>query len=523
MKSLDDCDYTAFISYAHADDEAWFRWVSHFRRELERGLAATMRGTRLPPLHLSADNGPVAGALGAELRRRIERSFAMIIVVHDNYAQSEWCLKELEYFKQYFGEAGCRERLYVLALSEPAMHAVAGGPVWQRLLPGGEQLWIPFYDEADRSQPTEIYMAPELVTQRFREQFLRLRKDLVAKLKRAAGDERPPIAVMTSPVGASDDGPAGAAAAPVVESPPVADAAGVVLGFVPPGPTAAAAAALAERLRQRGVGVRQLSPDAVFDDFSAFADAALLVLPFDDEPLTMTTLAGGGHLQVQREAWLRQGRDAAGLCWLDLRAGPATPARAGAAAWVAAEGIPALTAEALLERWAPTPAPPAAADVRLYIESNRHELTLWQPLGERIRAHWQRMAGRVDPPPPLALNLRPRGLPVEQIDHFPSLDDADGVVLLWGRKSADALVAQINKVENKMSPGRDAAPGVVAYLMPPQRSSEPVPAWGWQVLRFEAARADAIDVVAEEDDDLQDFLRRVLARRLQRHAAEGRR
>jgi hypothetical protein len=175
-----------------------------------------------------------------------------------------------------------------------------------------------------------------------------------------------------------------------------------------------------------------------------------------------------------------------------------------------------------------TPAPPrpleapVAGDVRIYIESNRHELNLWQPLGEQIRRRWARLtaaATTAAPAAAAALRLKARGLPVEQIDQFPCLDDADGVVLLWGRKTPDALVAQINKVENKMSPGRDAAPGVVAYLMPPQASADPVPAWGWQVLRFDARQQGEIDVVDDEDAELEQFLRRVLERRLQRDAA----
>jgi len=112
--------------------------------------------------------------------------------------------------------------------------------------------------------------------------------------------------------------------------------------------------------------------------------------------------------------------------------------------------------------------------------------------------------------------VRTRGLPVDQIDQIANLDDADGVVLLWGRKTPEALVAQINKVENKMPPGRDAAPGIVAYLMPPQQATEPVPAWGWQVLRFNATNEDDIDVVDDERDELKRFLKRVFERRQQR-------
>ena len=118
MKHFPECEFSAFISYAHADDEAWFSWVTQFHEELSISLRAFLRGVRVPPLHLSGENGPVSGALSTELQKRIAASFAMIIVVHDNYAQSEWCLKELEYFRSLFGDDGFRQRLYIVALSQ---------------------------------------------------------------------------------------------------------------------------------------------------------------------------------------------------------------------------------------------------------------------------------------------------------------------------------------------------------------------------------------------------------------------
>ena len=392
INTLEGSAYTAFISYAHADDVRCHNWVSFFAAELQRGLGAVMRGVALPPLHLSGDNGPVAGELTTELRERIDKCFAMVVVVHDNYVLSEWCAKELAYFKQRFGEQGCNERLFIVALSEPAVQKVAAGPVWQAALPR-TQVWMPFFDELQRGEPVDIYMAPQLVTPVFKQLFNRLREAFVAKLRAAQAPQQMPIA----------------------------------------------------------------------------AGSAMSV------PATTTAAA----------------RTAAGA---------------------------------------------ANKDVHIYIESNRHELDLWQPLGEQMRRRWARLTARTvagalagaapgaaaNPAASAAnLNLRARGLPVEQIDQFPSLDDADGVVLLWGKKTPDALVAQINKVENKMSPGRDAAPGVVAYLMPPQTSAEPVPAWGWQVLRFDARANNEIDVVNEEDAALEGFLRRVLERRLLREATPG--
>ena len=509
MKPLKDCEFTAFISYAHADDAAWFDWVTQFRNELERGLGALLRGVRLPRLHLSGENGPVAGALSEELQKRVAASYAMIIVVHDNYAQSDWCLRELEYFKSLFGDEGFRDRLYIVALSESAMISVSGGSAWKRLLPSDDQVWMPFFDPADRNRPLDIYMGPGLVSPAFRAPFERLRGDLAAKLKLAAAEvvrARPPSAPGAAPAAAAVAGPALAGGT-------------ALFGFVP-APSALATAAAATRLSERGLPSRVIAQDAVFGDFAEFDSAEHLVLAFDDSPAMLTNLASGGHLQLQREAWLKRGKAADRLHWLDLRGtAPASALWQGGAAYVAGQDAAPLSLDALLDLLRPPVRPPGAQAVRIYIESNQHERTLWEPLGEQIRLKWEQLCSHLAPGRTPPLSLRTRGLPVDQIDSFPNLDDADGVVLLWGRKTADALVAQINKVENKLAPGRDAAPGIVAYLMPPQESSEPIPAWGWQVLRFDASDLQRIDVVAAELDELKHFLQKVFERSQQRDKA----
>ena len=513
MKPLKDCEFTAFISYAHADDAAWYDWVTQFRNELERGLAALLRGVKLPRMHLSGENGPVAGMLSDELQKRVAGSFAMIIVVHDNYAQSDWCLRELAYFKSLFGEAGFRDRLYILALSESAMLSVSGGSAWQSLLPSSDQVWLPFFDAVDRNRPLDIYMGPGLVSLAFRTPFERLRSDLAAKLKAATSEVLPPRPSLEAAATPGSAAPAPGAAAGGAS----AGAGGAVFGFVPAA-CAAATAAVAARLAGRGLPARLLTQDAVFGEFAELDTAAHLVLAFDDTPAMLTTLAPGGHLQLQRDAWLKKGKAADQLHWLDLRADQAAAGQ-GAAALVAGLGGAGVTADALLDRLRPAIHPAATQAVRIYIESNRHERTLWEPLGEQIRSKWDELCSQLAPGRVPPLSLRARGLPVDEIDSFASLDDADGVVLLWGRKTSDALVAQINKVENKLAPGRDAAPGIVAYLMPPQEASEPIPAWGWQVLRFDATDEERIDVVDAERDELKRFLRKVFDRRQQRDKA----
>ena len=521
MKPLQDCEFTAFISYAHADDEAWFDWVTYFRNELERGLGALLRGVRLPRMHLSEQNGPVSGVLSDELKARVAASFAMIIVVHDNYAQSEWCLRELEYFKTLFGDEGFRQRLYIVAMSESAMLSVSGGSAWKRIVPGDDQLWIPFFDPADHNRPLDVYMGPGLVSPAFRTPFERLRADFAAKLKVAAA-----VAAAPRPqVASAEDAVAHALAAPAAAALPVtarqAPVAGkVLMGFVPPAAAAAATAAV-RRLAERGLDASLLAQDAVFNDFADLASASDLVLALDDSPPMLQSMSPGGHLQLQRDAWLGKGKPAANVHWLDLRSPPGRAAAPqGSVAVAHSLGGAPLDLQDLLQRLDPqpqaVPAPAPPQSVRIYIESNRNERTLWESLGEQIRQRWDAVCAELAPGRVPALSLRARGLPVDQIDGYPNLDDADGVVLLWGRKTSDALVAQINKVENKLAPGRDAPPGIVAYLMPPQASTEPIPAWGWQVLRFDARDEQRIDVVDDERDELTRFLRKVFERRQQR-------
>ena len=460
MKPLKDCEYTAFISYAHADDAAWFNWITQFRNELERSLGAMLRGVRLPRFHLSGENGPVAGDLSDELLRRVDASFAMIIVVHDNYAQSEWCLKELEYFKTLFGDEGFRERLYIVAMSEAAMLQVSGSEAWKRLLPGPDQVWLGFFDHADKARPVDIYMGPGLVAPAFRVPFERLRSDLAAKLKQSAAAAAP----APKP-------------APVAAAPAAAPAPGgtVLLGFVPPA-SAAAAAGAGQALAAQGISARLLAQDVVFTDFADLALADHLVLPFDDQPPMLTALAPGGHLELQRDAWLKKGKPPDRLHWLDLREAPPPPAEwQGSAAFVARLGVAHVSLSALAAQLHPQAAAVSspAAGVRIYIESNRHERTLWEPLASRSAASgtssaaaWRRSACRRS----LCVHAACRSTRSTASRRWTTPTawcccGAARPARRWWRRST--------RSRTRCRAGRDAAPGFVAYLMPPQQFRRP--------------------------------------------------
>ena len=365
-KWFKDCTYSAFISYAHADDCGWNDWVTCFSKELDMTLPTRLRGIRVPKVHLSGKNGPVAGDLGDELRGRIAASFAMILVVHDNYAGSGWCQQELAYFKSLFGDEGFRERLYIVALSQSAMEQVMATDEWKQLSPGANLVYMHFFQDEDPDMPISIYSDKGIVANAFWTPFVRLREDFAKKIK--ANFE---LGSGRLPAGAPDTGvPAAARARPVADD-----------------------------------------------------------------------------------------------------------------------------------------------SVRIYIESNQNEVDHWESVGAQIVKSWDTVvAGMVLAPP---LYVRPSGLPMDRIDQYPRLDDADGVILLWGRKTSDSLVAQIRKVEQKLS-GRDLAPGVVAYLMPPQGvADQAVSAFGWPVVRFNAPMAQGIEVVPQDAPKLEAFLHKVLERKKQ--------
>jgi len=158
-------------------------------------------------------------------------------------------------------------------------------------------------------------------------------------------------------------------------------------------------------------------------------------------------------------------------------------------------------------------APASAADkalVRVYIEGDEQQ-AFWESMGRQVVASWDQVVALEVLEPPL--RLRPTGLEMSDIDRRPLLDDADGVILLWARKTPDSLVAQINQVEPKLS-GPDFAPGLVAYLMASASDQPPGDTiFNWPVVRFIGRADGSTTVLADDAPRLADFLRRVLRRK----------
>ena len=354
--------YSAFFSYAERDDRAWGWWVLNFADEFDLVLPPRVFGVQVPNAHMSRrDGGPQSGRLGPELKERIDASFAMILFVHDGYVISDWCLEELKYFKDLCGDAGFRDRLYIIAMSKTAMDALQNKPIWQQEFTGPNRLiWLPFYQDNSTTRPLDQYFprgkkmmpAPD-----FYDRLLNLRDDLAVKIKRKADEE----------------------------------------GFVPTFP-----------------------------------------------------LANDSRRDTPKDEY-----------------------------------------------------------VRVYIEGYREQNKHWETLGQQVGNTWTQVVKDEPDEPPL--RLRPTGLPLNELEQRPSLDDANGVVLLWDRKTPDSLAAQISQVEPKLS-GPHFAPGLVAYMM---QGDNDMPGSAtinnWPVVRFSTSLDHGATVLPADEPALATFLKRVLA------------
>lgn len=517
MKSLSECKYSAFISYAHADDQATDGWISQFsdflRMRLQNRLGR-IGVKQLQDMHLSGRNGPVYGSLPDALLNNVADSYAMIIVVFNAYTKSDWCLQELEYFKKALGAEGLRQRLYVVALSKSAMDDIVARPDWARLtLPN--QLWIPFYRDDDVDEPARLRLDHGGLSQRFDGQLIKLLDAFEGAVKEDVNQL--PTRHDPLPPPSTAGGAGQRAGGPLLFGVPCAELAGAV-------------SAVARELRASGLSVEELDAASLDGDFEEFDKAATLVLPFGagGQYLKPFRFSPGGHLAAQRDAWLGKGGPADTLLWLDLRdVATESPPGKGHAELVASIEAQALTPAALRARFAPRlteqpqlqPEQQTGERVNIYIESNQHDTDLWQDLGKSIKTKWDELVLQAGAPrvPPLCLEAL--GLPLQKIDEE-RLDDADGVVLLWGQKPEVSLRAQIKKVEGKWP--RDPPPRIVAYLMPQQPDpGTKVEARLWSVLRFEDADSEKIHIFPPEADRLDRFLNQILERRMKRLAPRG--
>lgn len=200
-RPLRECTYSVFFSYAHQDNVDWDDWITDFRNELRKSQAANVSGVPVPPIHLSQGNGPINGVLDARLYEAIEGSFAMVIFVAEHYLASRWCLEELKYFKKVFGDEGFRDRLFIVAMSKPAMEELKARDAWREICDKKELVHLEFHRKAKEvwHRPLIMFVAdPDRADRKifpsteFWELFLSFREALRRQMRVAVlREERP--------------------------------------------------------------------------------------------------------------------------------------------------------------------------------------------------------------------------------------------------------------------------------------------------------------------------------------------
>ncbi len=494
-RSYKDHRFAAFVSYAFKDNLASANWVNSFHRELyavAEGLLDGIDGGARP-LRMIRENDIIGGKLASTLLSTVSDSYTLMVVVGPNYPRSEWCLNELQYFRQAHGDAAFNDRVLVVAINKGAMDALKLKPQWAEL--GlNENVWLKAFDEADAGMPITPYLDNGEQTRNFR------------RLVLSIGQRLADLASSPPP------------------HPPETDQPRVLLGAVNPELQGARDAlmqeldhalnagtlAAAELITPAEVLAAAVDPEALKARMAGFDE---LLLPFNTgEPLL--TMMPGGHLAMQRDCWaeVHEGDERAqNLRWLDCCDVPAArPANRrhealfeqarGAA--IKADRLPYLGGDALA--------------VHVLIESNPEERDEWQRLTPRIKSIWDKLVGGSSAKP--ALDLRFGELRIDGNTDAADIANADAVLLLWGKKPPESVTAAVTTQGKRVTRFDGRSLGLVARLLPPLVDDPTAHSiGGWSVISFApnpgAAGTEFVEV-PEDSDSLEGFLSRVLRRRL---------
>jgi hypothetical protein len=155
MKSYtdSDCEFSLFISYAHRDNKANEGWVLTLKNAIYDRFYNLKKGIPLKEIHFSEENGPDGGTLGFELEDRVQRSFAMLLVVGEKYIESDWCEKELALFSKVFPDR-TNTRLYIAVMGESYLKIAEKGALWREVV-APDQLWTKMYRDQYTDRPLE--------------------------------------------------------------------------------------------------------------------------------------------------------------------------------------------------------------------------------------------------------------------------------------------------------------------------------------------------------------------------------
>jgi len=461
--------YAVFISYSREDDRV-SQYASTLRQYFKDTLPAKFPVAQVAArdaakVFLDTTEIECTGSLQQEIKNAIDDSFALMIVVGPRYAESTWCLQELQLFQARFrGQPDeMKKRLFIVITDPEAEKALLKNDLWPKgiLMDSVRTL---FHDGERRINTTALfrpipgepdYMGPNPV-------FTQKAEELVDRLKTLLSQQP------QSNIGA-----------------PSAPRAGVLIG-----PTtddvAPDAQALARALAVRSINAETLS---INDFVSAGAaeklrsraqQCAYLVMPYSESTPLLDYLPGG-HLKIIRDA----APDPARLLW--WRPKPGVPnVAAGAVAGEDQrrffEDLRPLSktevVEDLADEISMRMAPSGASRVpRIFVESSREHPSGWQKVKCDMLDEWK----KIQPNRRLMVSALPfNGKKTQELE---ALRNGHGVVLLYASIGFPELCVRADLVEDVLAEVGQSPVLFVAW-MPKDPPDEPHEDYVWDTVAF---------------------------------------
>lgn len=507
VNQYNDCEYLAFISYAHADDKATNGWISSFCEELQQVMEGKL--SNLPEgskaLHLSQDDGPINGVLDPQLQNRIKNSFFTIVIIYDAYLISDYCLKEIKWFKEIHGGTGYTDRLFILSLSERAIEAAKNSEIWKYLSPDThEQVYLPCYNNKDKQQPIPQYRNNDKVTTEFGNLIQKIATKMSDKIKQDNNVSKALKPVQTIP-----------------NKKNLGDKRFIVaLGYVSD-ELSQARDNIQKTLESVSnidvikIGLNSFIHGSLSEDL-AYAD--YLILPYNQSsPLLPQN--SGGHIAIQYDAW-KKSKNETSIFAINMESQYPAQKRCNHkhASYLSRLNKKSVQIEYVYSTLNKACTKITKSDKEkfvIFIESNPRHLRLWRMIARRIATLWKDIA---EENPNLSLpKLRCKALPVDSIDDSLKIYEGNiAFILLWSETNDIKVTKKtIEKCEHILPDDNILAPGIIAYVTPPLKElATPQSADGWDIVRFRKSQqptiTEAIEEEREEKEIIRDFLLEII-------------
>jgi hypothetical protein len=494
MLRYSECEYSLFISYAHADDKGNNWWVSSLKQAIWNRLADLPREIGKLELHLSGENGPSVGHLSDELKERVRKSFGMLLVIGDNYVTSGWCEEELKFFSAVFGPEGTQKRLFVAVMSEKALKQAEKGEHWKRII-AKDQLWVPMYQDNYPNSPLKAKLDDGTFSDTFFQQAKRIADPLIQRIERDFEDSpKVPQSVDAGTL----------AAAPTPWSAPASQQLRVAIGPCTDN-LVSKAEMLKGALEKAGADVT-LFDRSVIDDYDpddglplrpALNPFDVLVAPIaDGKPLRPDI--EGGHATILAKEWATLNKRRS-IVWYRPSDVEIQSNQMAAAKHLEKfhQFAPVCTSEQAVANLLFGIG--SASAIKVYIEKHPKEPVYYR-LSRQLQAAWNALPAGSNRPP-----LRCELLDLDDLDSKPK--DVAAVILLLpdGLKNSASLRAQETLVQKTFPKKGSTYPGCVALIFKPPPKSAAMHDWA-DVKFCKNDQEPKLVIDAESKEWLDEFL-----------------